>query len=104
MADTGILTIAIGAACFLAGLYLGERGRRKDLSGIAGVSRGGKPQPATVRPILDAEAEAIEAFTREERERLIEDLMRRARCSREDAEQEADRLIQLATRMGADNL
>jgi len=90
----------LGAAAFFGGLYLGERGRRKDLAWLVGRERK-EPEPVAVRHAPDAEGEAIRNAVAVERERLIEDLMAETGCSREQAEAEADRIIHQVERLGA---
>ena len=90
----------VAAAAFFGGLYLGERGRRKDLAWLVGRERK-EPTPVTVRHVPDAEGEAIQNVVTIERERLIEDLMRETGCKREEAEAEADRIINQVERVGA---
>src|SRR5690606_9134337 len=89
-----VITSAIGwmAAAFCLALYLGERGRRRDLAWLVDRERT-EPQPVAVRHAPDAEGEAIRAAVAVERERLIEDLVAETGCTREQAEAEADRII-----------
>ena len=90
----------LGAGAFFGGLYLGERGRRKDLAWLVDRERK-EAQPVAVRHAPDAEGEAIQNAVAVERERLIEDLMAETGCSREQAEAEADRIIHQVERVGA---
>jgi len=93
-------TLAWMAAAFSFALYIGERGRRKDLAWLVDRERK-EPQPVAVRHAPDAEGEAIRNAVAVERERLIEDLMAETGCSREQAEAEADRIIHQVERVGA---
>jgi len=90
----------LGAGAFFGGLYLGERGRRKDLAWLVDRERK-EPQPVAVRHAPDAEGEAIRNAVAVERERLIGDLMAETGCKREVAEAEADRIINQVERVGA---
>lgn len=93
-------SLGFAAAAFCLALYLGERGRRKDLAWLVDRERQ-EPQPVAVRHAPDAEGEAIRAAVAVERERLIEDLMAETGCRREVAEAEADRIIHQVERVGA---
>ena len=93
-------TIAWMAAAFSFALYIGERGRRRDLAWLVDRERK-EPQPVAVRHAPDAEGEAIRAAVAVERERLIEDLVAETGCTREQAAAEADRIIHQVERLGA---
>lgn len=103
---TLLVTLGIAAAAglatgaFFGGLYLGERGRRRDLAWLVDRERT-EPQPVAVRHAPDAEGEAIRAAVAIERERLIEDLVAETGCTREQAAAEADRIIHQVERAGA---
>ncbi len=89
---------AILAFTFL-GLWLGERGRRKDLAWLVQKDRA-RARDAVVKDSPDAEAQAIEIMTEEEKTRLTDDIMRRTGCSLKDAQRDVDQMLTQLQRGG----
>lgn len=98
--STGLLTVAavlllaaVATAAFMLALYLGERGRRRDLAWLVGREIRKEPEPAKVSYTPDAETQAAQLMSAEQKEKLIADIMAETGRSYEEAEQEAERLL-----------
>jgi hypothetical protein len=100
MPDLLLLSGWVVAALAL-GLYLGERGRRRDLAWLVGHERR-EPTPAAVRHVPDAEAQAIELISREDKDRWIAELQERTGASYADAKKDVENQVSQLNRMGAD--
>lgn len=96
-----LLLSGVATAAFSLALYLGERGRRRDLAWLVDKERK-KWEEATVSYDPEPETEALELVEAHQKERLIEDLMHETGRSYDDAKAEAERLIEHYHRMGAD--
>ncbi len=92
MSPDDVTIPALVLAALSLGLWWGERGRRRDLAWLVNRDRAGA-KPAVVTDSPDAEAQAIEVMTDEEKKRLTDDLMRRTGCSLEDAERDVEQML-----------
>lgn len=93
-----IAVVAVAMAAYFAGMWQGERGRRKDLAWLVQrqVPEVGD-DVAVIKAVPDAEALAEEILTQQDREVLIQRLMDDTGCSLSAAEEDVDRqLAQLA--------
>lgn len=91
---------SLSVAALFFGLWVGERGRRKDLAWLVNKDRS-KGAEATVLQGNDAEGQAVELMAEEDRDRLVHDIMESTGCSLEDARKDVDQMLQ---QLGRGNL
>lgn len=92
--------VLMGAAALFAGLWAGERGRRKDLAWLVEKDRA-KPRDATVADSPPPDVAAAEMVSAEERQQLIDNLIEDTGCSPADAERDVEQMLAQLSRTTA---
>jgi hypothetical protein len=95
-----LLTALAGMTGLAFGLWLGERGRRKDAQRREGVLKVDEPPRAIVRLAEDQETLGVPGELAEAPAEFLEQTMYETGCSRQQAEQEWYRLL---ARAGTDS-
>lgn len=82
------LGVSTGA---VAGLYFGERGRRKDIAQLTRM-QAGDPEPAETSQTYDPVSEAVQAFTEADRNNFVSELVSEG-YTEEEANEELDTIL-----------
>lgn len=90
---TALLTTSTAAAAVFFGLWMGERGRRKDAQRREGIIRVDAPEPAEIIPPGGGHGEGTLRELAEAPEKWILETMAETGCSEEEAQAEWSRLV-----------
>jgi hypothetical protein len=101
MTEYLIVVVAVAAAALCFGLWLGERGRRKDLAWLVHKDRE-RGMAATVTPPPDGEAHAAEIMGAEDRQRMIDDTIAKTGCTLKEAQEDVDQMLMQLARQSTD--
>jgi len=89
----GLWTFGWSLGLLFAGLWWGERGRRKDAQRREGVLRVDPIEPATVMGQKDGPPDGTQRELQEAPERFIAETMPETECTEEEARAEWNRLV-----------